>query len=278
MDHKCPNNPTNATPCGLAHSTLGLDQMKDLQAAIQGKAVLPDGSIDHDSPALTPHLKIFVVTYEEDQQKVTKQHPLISHGIVGGLSYWISGASQKTISKDLTSMVQGLRAQLPTNFPILTGGYLIHSRIGWLPPSSFYDMLSQSIELYDAAEIEGFFVFSGSALQTMNTSEWELYNIPEHLEKLYFPWMGSATVSVREAGRKDRPISDAIVTVKYNGTTAVTRKKAGASGVSFGGWVGKHSPVVHTISVTAAGYKNISTQVQLKAQQTVSVVVDMKSA
>lgn len=52
-----------------------------------------------------------------------------------------------TSSKNLTSIVQSLRRKLPPAFPLLTGAYLTHSRIGWLPPASFYDMLAQSIEL-----------------------------------------------------------------------------------------------------------------------------------
>ena len=57
-------------------------------------------------------------------------------------------------------------------------------------------MLQQSIELYDRRSIEGFFVFSGSALHAMNASEWAAYDLPGHLHRSYFPWLGSARVSV----------------------------------------------------------------------------------
>ena len=63
MDIKCPNNPTNSTPCALSHAALGMEQMKEIQAALQGKVLLADGSgVDHSSHATTPHLKIYVVT------------------------------------------------------------------------------------------------------------------------------------------------------------------------------------------------------------------------
>eukprot|EP01052_Picozoa_sp_SAG31_P044151 SAG31_NODE_7596_length_1644_cov_1.820712_2_plen_227_part_01 len=207
-----------------------------------------------------------------------EQHPLIREQVVGGVSYWISGKTQMTASENLTHMIHQLRHNLPPAFPILTGGYLIHSRIGWLPPPSFYDMLSQSIELYDRNEIEGFFVFAGNALQGMNATEWQAYNLPAHLKHSYFPWLGSATVSVTAAVGEGTntdgnagatPVADAAVTVVWNGSTAVTRKQTGAGAqgntVSFGGWVGKSKRAAHTIFVSAVGYEDATATVQLKA-------------
>lgn len=69
--------------------------MKDLQAVLHGKTLRPDGTVDHSSPATTPHLKLFVVTYEQDLHNFgvgQAQHPLIREGVIGGLSFWISGA------------------------------------------------------------------------------------------------------------------------------------------------------------------------------------------
>jgi hypothetical protein len=117
MDPKCAGNPTNATPCALSGgNTLGLAQMKDLQAALQGKTLREDGTVDHSSEATTPHLKIYAVTYEGDRRhfvRGARQHPLIKDQIVEGVSYWISGAVQETSSQNLTGMIEGLRAALP---------------------------------------------------------------------------------------------------------------------------------------------------------------------
>ena len=117
MDLKCAGNPTNATPCALgAANTVGLSQMKDLQAVLHGKTLRADGTVDHSSEATTPHLKIYAVTYEDDRRhfaRGAKQHPLIKDLIVEGLSYWISGDVQETSSKNLTDMIESLRAALP---------------------------------------------------------------------------------------------------------------------------------------------------------------------
>lgn len=183
------------------------------------------------------------------------------------------------------------RRAAPQGFPVLTGGYLVHSHLGFLPPSSFYDMLEQSIEMYDRLSIEGFFVFAGSALQTMNASEWAAYDMPAQLHERYFQWLGSARVSVvteqttmengSAAAAGTVAVEGAVVTVVYDGSTAVTRKQVGVAGssgdsVSFGGWVGKGKPAPHTVSVTAAGYEDASARVQLQARQTVDVSITLK--
>jgi alpha-galactosidase len=280
-DKKCDNNPKNATPCALAHSSLGMPQMQELQAALHGKVLRADGTVDHSSPSLTPHLKIYVVTYEEDLHNFGQgqsQHPLIQEHLVDGISYWISGSAQLTASSNLTSMIAQLKSNLPENFPVLTGGYLIHSRIGWLPPASFYDTLSQSIDLYDTNQIEGFFVFSGSSLQAMNASEWQNFDLPNHLQRTYFPYLGTATVSVTGTGKNaETAVAQAVVTALYNGSTAVARKVTSASSraVSFGGWTGKSQKVPHTVTVSAPGYGSVTKEVQLQAGRSVSIVIKL---
>ena len=255
--------------------------MKELQAALHGKVLRPDGTVDHNSPALTPYLKIYVVTYEEDLHNFGQgqsQHPLIQERVVEGISYWISGTAQLTASKNLTSMIADLRSNLPPNFPVITGGYLIHSRIGWLPPASFYDTLLQSIDLYDTNQIEGFFVFAGSSLQAMNASEWRDFDLPNHLQRSYFPYLGTATVSVTGADKgAEEPVTQAVVTALYNGSTAVARKVTGGPGgsVSFGGWTGKSQRVPHSVTVSAPGYDSVTKEVQLQPGRSVSVVVKL---
>jgi hypothetical protein len=100
------------------------------------------------------------------------------------------------MSSNLTSLVAQLRTQLPTAFPVMTGGYVTYSSIGWTEPAPFYDLLSQSVELYDAGQISGFYVFAGSVLRDMNSSLWQQWDLPGRLEKLYFPYLGTGHVTV----------------------------------------------------------------------------------
>lgn len=192
--------------------------MRDLKAALAGKTVMPDGTVDHSSPSLTPHLKLFVVTYDADLPAVNHS-VLVEEGIIDGLSFWIGGPEQRHIHARLTSLVLEARAMLPPNFPIFTGGYITYSSIGWTEPAPFYDMLAQSVDLYDANVIQGFYLFAGSVLQDMNSSLWNQWDFPGHLRREYFPYLGRATLTVSDS---DGPVANATVSVVFNGTTHVS--------------------------------------------------------
>ena len=152
----------------------------------------------------------------------------------------------------LTSLVGELRSMVPQDFPIFTGGYITYSSIGWTEPEPFYDILSQSIALYDTNLIQGFYVFAGSVLQDMNSSLWKDWDLPGHLQQSYFPHLGKAHVTVSATGSA---VPKAIATVVYNGTTHVTRKETTETGTfSFGGWTGKEKDAPHTVTVVADGF------------------------
>jgi hypothetical protein len=89
---RCGSNPKNETPCG-ATTPLDLEGMRDIKAALQGKAVV-DGVVDHASAATTPQLRLFVVTYQMQIHQLQQQQ-LLTEGIVDGLSFWIGGPSQQ---------------------------------------------------------------------------------------------------------------------------------------------------------------------------------------
>ena len=65
-----------------------------------------------------------------------------------------------------------------------------------MPPAPFYDLLEQSVALYDAGAVQGFYLFAGSVLQNMNASLWAEWDLPGHLAKSVFPWVGAADVTV----------------------------------------------------------------------------------
>jgi hypothetical protein len=238
--------------------------------------LLANGTVDHSSPALTPHLKLFVVTY--DRQIAQLGSPLVMKGVVDGASFWISGPSQRHIAGELSALVAKARAvtdRIDPHFPIFTGGYVTYSSIGWTEPGPFYECLDQSIEMYDRNQIQGFFVFAGSVLRNMNASLWKVWGLPSHLRSAYFPYQGGATVSVVD-GKSGKPIEQAIATVVFNETTHVTRRQTSTKGqFSFGGWTGKARPATHTINVSAQSYVPAVAKVYLRAGEVISVTVKM---
>ena len=93
-------------------------------------------------------------------------------------------------------------------------------------------------------------------------------------KELVWPWLGEATVTVIDATAT--PVVGALVVVTYGVATPVTRKLTKADGtISFGGWIGKANPVPHHITVSAAGYADVRTTVQLIGQTTVSFNVSL---
>ena len=241
--------------------------MQDIKAALQGKTLL-NGIIDHDSVALTPHLKLFVVTYPQDIKDSLPNCSLFEgDGIVDGLSLWVYG--------NVSDQVRIARHAVGTNLPVITGAYIYNSGAKWsIKPDTFYELLNQSIDLYDRAEIEGFFLFAGSILEQMNRTMWERWDIPSHLENTYFPYLGTATVTVVD-GSTRQPVPNATAVVLYMGQVHVTRKVTNELGqFSFGGWVGKAEPSVHSATVVAQGYETLSkARVEVQARKTVSTTL-----
>jgi hypothetical protein len=262
-----------------------LTMMREIKAALMGKSVRSDGTVDHASPALTPHLQLHVVTYQQDISALNGS-VLVSEGIVDGISFWINGPSQRHIHAELTSLVAELRTLVPAEFPIFTGGYITYSSIGWTEPAPFYDILAQSVGMYDANEIQGFYAFAGSVLRDMNSSLWQEWDLSGHLAELYFPHLGRAHVTLLPTAAEGADdavavaatIPVATATVVYNGTTHVTRKETGGDypgSFSFGGWVGKLAPALHTVTIVAPGFKTATAAVQLRAGEAVSITIKL---
>lgn len=140
--------------------------------------------------------------------------------------------------------------------------------------------------MYDDGTIQGFFLFAGSVLKDMNSSLWKSWDLPGHLEKEYFPYLGSATVTVTSSdnmldetlSKASKAAPNATAVVVFGGATHVTRKAINADGsFTFGGWVGKKKKTPHTVKVTAVGYQNAVATIQLEAGKTVQVAVKMKA-
>eukprot|EP00041_Stephanoeca_diplocostata_P012946 m.220235 g.220235 ORF g.220235 m.220235 type:complete len:134 (-) comp19157_c0_seq84:2605-3006(-) len=99
-------------------------------------------------------------------------------------------------------------------------------------------MLTQSIAMYDAGSLEGFFMFADDLIPGMNVSFWDTWALPEMLNELTQPWLGTGQVTVVDA--TGSPLANASVKVFYNSTTPVTSRTTPANGtIAFSGWCGK---------------------------------------
>jgi hypothetical protein len=83
------------------------------------------------------------------------------------------------------------------------GSYLTYSSIGWMTPAPFWDLLAQSLPLYDSGQIQGFYVFAGDVISDgadsrshMNTTIWGEFDLENQLTIRVGPYLGSVDVTV----------------------------------------------------------------------------------
>ena len=59
--------PENHTACADSTGGVTPDDVRDIKAALLGKQVdNADRAVDHTSPAMTPHLQLFIVWYNSE--------------------------------------------------------------------------------------------------------------------------------------------------------------------------------------------------------------------
>lgn len=239
--------------------------MEDIKAVLQGKTFdAVTGTVDHSSEPITPHLKVFIVSYDHQMTNFDPASPaskLLADGIVGGISFWISGPSQDAKYNLLENYVQQLRDKLRvlgvSSMPIMTGTYLTYSSIGWMKPGPFWSLVEAARTLVDTGTVQGTYIFAGSVLSDMNKTIWDGFDFSNNLDRMYFPYVGEVSVEAVDA-KTSAPIYQSIsVTVRYPGPKGylVAHKvtpigTASTAGLTFGGTTAGE----HGVTVSSDGY------------------------
>jgi hypothetical protein len=285
---RCGVNPDNHPACNP--SGLSLADIREIKGALHGHAVdARTGKVDFSSPALTPELKLFVVWYTTQTVGFTDDG-LMAGGLVDGISLWLPGPDQDTHHANYTQHVRELRRRAttdwgrpPASLPILGGGYLVYSSLGYLPPAAFRSIWEQSVALYDAGELAGFYLFAASAVPGMNASEWREWDLPGLLGETYRPWLGTVCVTVTSSASSagslgsagggsagDSPVVGATVVAEFmfgqgaSERTFVARKLTGPDGrVCIDGWAGKVQLRPHALTVSRDGFSKQTVVAQL---------------
>eukprot|EP01046_Picozoa_sp_COSAG06_P039498 COSAG06_NODE_4677_length_4043_cov_3.965264_4_plen_276_part_00 len=271
--------------------------MKDIKAAVQGKTVRPDGSVDHNSVALTPQLTLGIIWYDFElpggdyDPGWLKKDGLLE--VIDTVSPWVWEQTANATA-NYSQIIAKLRGYVPTQL-LYPGVYIQNSAEGnpgggvWTDPVGVSHILTQSAKLYDQGEIAGVLIFAGIWLEAgnMDARLEQSFALPALLQKMYYPHVGTATVKI--VGEDHQPIAGANVTVHYDagtGTSAgaagggmgvlVTRRVSDAQGaVQFGGWAGRGKAVPHRVAVGAAGFAVATQAVQLTGAARVQSVVKL---
>jgi hypothetical protein len=254
---RCGVNPNNTSACNLpvGNKQITLEDVIQVKGALLGKDIdALTGKVDLSSKSKTPWLRLFVVwytrfteVYEEDGLlSGSIQDDEINVPIVDGVSLWIEGTQQQDLYlnwteqvllyRNVTNAARPSHLNLP-NISTFGGSYIEHSCCGFFPPTPFWSMFNQSLDLYDNGNLDGFFVFAGSSIPKLNTSMWNKWDLEATLNKLYYPMLGKA------CGIISKPFENVRIVVtrmtREHGMQFVTSKYAKNDGTyCFDGWAG----------------------------------------
>lgn len=251
-----------------------LQEAMDVKAALLGKTVRKDGTVDHDSIPQTPHLRLLTTWYASETAEFAsrfgKDDGLFD--VIDGANLWIVPQTVDA-AQAYTQDVAALRELLPASKTIIAGDYVLYDLPDWEDPQSFFSIMNQSLQLYDRGEIEGSFLFAGVwfTAQYMNHTFWDRLQLPHWMDKHYYPHLG-AVQGVVMSSNGDTPVAGAVVVAKYNGTQFVSRRMTDHQGrFNFSGWAGIAGDTAHTLEIYDPRHQSWSGAVQIKAQATVNV-------
>jgi hypothetical protein len=243
-------------------------QMSQIKAALQGKALLADGTPDLSSPSTTPNLKLYIVVYRAELGAAPDPQVL---ALIDGVSFWFYNQDSEYKAYSYSNAIQTLQTSYPGK-EIVPGVYL-YNNLGEFSTASIYPILDENIQLYDQGVTTGLTIYTGDhlSMQYVSLTRWQQIGMLEHLDALYYPYLGAITGTALDAST-GAALQGATVlaTRSVNGRSVlVAQKLTDASGqFRLGVWAGTlglRSPV--SISISATGHSAINRSTSVSAQQ-----------
>ena len=214
----------------------GLDtqDVHDIRDALQGKYVDSAGVVDHESPATTPWLKLFVVIYPHRTTLPQKFAPYID-----GINLWYY--NQNGLYTQVDADIDAFR----TNFPgkeINFGIYIYNSDYHWMTSASISYLYRHLLDRYEDGSVNGIMLFAGHwiVIPYITRTQWDDIHLPALLDSVYYPYLGRGQGHVYDQTRA--PIEDAHVRCytigKLTGDTMVRSMRLSDSvgAYSFSAW------------------------------------------
>jgi len=249
------------------------NDLQEIKDALLGKTVESSGTVDHNSEATTPNLKLFIVLYQSQLNSSYLSAEQSVTNLIDGVNFWIS--NQSAYYEQLDSNLTDIKTNIYPNKKIITGIYFDNSHYNGMSPQSINYLFQRSIDLYDQGKISGTLLFSGAWIteQFITQARWDSLALPQLFDSLYYPYMGEGNGRVVDAG--GYPITHALVTVDriINGDTIVVAEKYTQSngGYDFSSWAGKDSLINYEVSISASTSAEASINVTLQAQKDITL-------
>ena len=215
---------------------LTADNLHDIKDALLGRRIDTNGNVDRKSPATTPNLKLYIVVYNHQLDRV--DDTVLKY--VDGVNFWVWKQTENY--KNYDSYIDTIRRTFPGK-DVISGVYIFNS--AQTPPAkSIRYILDHAIDQYDKGKINGLLVFSAIWLSRERSTRerWNDLALPEFLGREYYPFLGEGSGRVIDAKTK-KPIDRATVSVyrfAAGEPLLVARKFTDANGAfRFGAWVAK---------------------------------------
>ena len=147
---RCAGHPQGDKPACPLRPQITLADMKEIKAAVQGKTVRADGTVDHASAPLTPHLTLGIVWYDFElvgNYEWVKQDGLLD--VIDVVTPWVWHQSAAATA-NYSALISTLREYVGPDMPLFPGVYVKNSAIGWCATESVENLITQTATMYDA--------------------------------------------------------------------------------------------------------------------------------
>ena len=241
--------------------------MEDIKSALLGKPVDPrTGKVNRTGLATTPHLKLWVVLYD---QQLALNYSIAPRqlAVIDGLSLWQNQQPLTGSDAGTRAMLSAAAARWPAH-RLQSGTVLAFSSFGWAPVQTVRDVLTTSLQALRRGDIDNALLLDANDLRVgvINSSHWRALAIPALLEQELWRYMGAGIVQLR-------PGTGAVVTVSrivHGREIIVTSKRTNEGSIRFGGFAGVHKVVVQLDD----GSRAVDKEMEVVAQATTVLHVD----
>ena len=163
---------------------LTADNLHDIKDALLGRRIDANGNVDRKSSATTPNLKLYIVVYNHQLDRV--DDTVLKY--VDGVNFWVWKQTENY--KNYDDYIDTIRKTFPGK-DVISGVYIFNS--AQTPPAeSIHYIMDHAIDLYDKGKINGLLVFSAIWLSREKSTRerWNDLALPEFLGREYYPFLG----------------------------------------------------------------------------------------
>lgn len=249
-------------------NAITLEDMKNIKGALSGKKMNPDGTVDLESPATTPNLQLFVVTYGSEISHRDKN--IID--LIDGVNFWLY--NQQDSYDNFDRYLNIIRAYYPDK-ELITGVYIHNSDYGDMSNQSISYMIDKGTKLYEKGSSPGILLFAGHWLvkNYISQERSQQIGLSDIFYSKYYPHLGEISCQVLD-DETSQPLQGVKVRICSN-----TAKKITAAGKTtneqgmfrFSGYAGRSGVASYNFIAEKEGYGPYKGSFTLEANKTINL-------